>query len=740
MYTKAVFVIIDVLAIIVLALMTHSTSKVKEYYAVWLKYAFVSSLIACLANILIAVSFNATVATIAFSLYYGTIDWILFYFSGFTLEYTEHSELLKRFKTPAAVFIFCDSISFVFEILFHQHFNVYTTTNADGYVFYQTQPRPLFYVHLIVCYITLFIALVFLITKISSTYSFYQTRYILILMVLMLIVVINIFYMMMGLLLDASVLFYAIGATVVYYCVQIYVPRSLLNVALESAVFDMHEGLILFDIYGNCIYVNNFAKERFEINIDNFKLSSEPVHTVLKSLSQMGNTYGQTDYRRKVLHNGTVSEETYRIRYSELSDEKERIIGSYFLMEDTTEETYYLEEIKEARVNADNANLAKSTFLASMSHEIRTPLNSVLGMNEMILRSTDDPTLIEYAENIKSSGDILLSLINDILDFSKIEAGKMELIYAAYSPHKLLKDCYNSFYQMAEGKELCLKFECAEDIPSLLQGDERRLRQVFSNIISNAIKYTKKGGVTVSVTSEPLDEENIYMVARIRDTGIGISEEDIKYLFDSFRRVNEEENATIQGTGLGLSITKQMIGLMNGSIDVSSAVGEGSCFTIRIPQKILSFSPAGPLKMHETVEEHKYKETFKAPTAEILVVDDVAVNLKVVEALLRRTEIKIDKATGGYEAISKCDHKKYDLILLDHRMPEPDGVETFKQISKNGLNTTTPVIVLTANALSGAEEEYRKIGFADYLSKPIKSNELELTILRHLPIDKVEIV
>ncbi|MCR5278513.1 MAG: response regulator [Lachnospiraceae bacterium] len=740
MYTKAIFIIIDVLAVIELYFVIRSLGKMTELFASWLKYALVSSVIAIVANILIAISFDAMFANVAYALYYGSIDWIIFYLGGFCLEYTEHSKLLSKCKVPVAIIMLADTLLLLSNPVFGNSYSIYTKENSAGFLFYQAESKALFNVHLFLCYVILFLALVFLIVKIVMTFSFYQTKYILILMDVVFVVVLNVFYMMLGLLLDASVIFYGVAGSFIYYCIKFLVPQRLMNVAVVSATDDMNEGLILFDIYDNCIYANSFAKERFLSEGKEFSFSNEPIATVMKDVGETETGFGHTEYRQTEYRDGIPVSRTYRVKYNELTDDKGHTIGSYFLFEDTTEENYYLEEIKAARVKADNANIAKSTFLASMSHEIRTPLNSVLGMNEMILRSTTDTQLLEYAENIKSSGDILLSLINDILDFSKIEAGKMELIYAAYSPHKILKDCHTAFSQMAEGKSLFFNIECDEKMPSLLQGDERRLRQIFSNIISNAIKYTKMGGVTVSLHSEDLDDDNVWMVARIQDTGIGIAEEDIQYLFDSFRRVNEEQNATIQGTGLGLSITKELIELMKGTIEVSSTVGRGSSFTIRIPQRIMSFSAIGKFKLHEEVSEHKYKETFKAPSANILVVDDVAVNLKVVEALLRRTEVKLDKATGGLEAIDKCNEKKYDLILLDHRMPDPDGVETFKRIKAEGLNLDTPVIVLTANALSGAEEEYRQIGFADYLSKPIKSNELELAILRNLPIEKVEII
>ena len=288
-------------------------------------------------------------------------------------------------------------------------------------------------------------------------------------------------------------------------------------------------------------------------------------------------------------------------------------------------------------------------------------------------------------------------------------------------------------------KNLYVNISCDENLPTTLYGDEKHLRQVLSNITSNAVKYTKEGGVSISVRSKRRTDKKLVLVFDISDTGIGISDEDLKHIFDAFRRVNEAQNATIQGTGLGLAITKELIGLLKGTINVSSKQNVGTTFTIEIPQEIVDNTPIGSFVYKPVTQSTPYKESFHAPNAHILVVDDVMVNLKVVEALLKRTLLKIDKATGGDEAIEMCKEKKYDVILLDHRMPAPDGIETFKVISKEGLNTDTPTIALTANALSGAREEYKEIGFTDYLSKPIKSDVLEELLIKYLPKEKVEL-
>ena len=398
-----------------------------------------------------------------------------------------------------------------------------------------------------------------------------------------------------------------------------------------------------------------------------------------------------------------------------------------------------MRQLDDARREADEANRAKSTFLANMSHEIRTPLNAVLGMNEMILRKTTDADTLEYAENIRSSGNALLHLINDILDFSKIEACKMDLISADYRPHDLLRECVSRFEKMADDKDLLLKASCDPNIPSVLEGDVHHLTQIISNMVSNAIKYTKEGSVELSFSEgeAPIAKGDFGLQIEVKDTGMGIAKEDLPYLFDAFERVNEKENANIQGTGLGLAITKELVELMNGFVKVESEIGVGTTFRVYVPQKIKNSAPAGEFERNVQKEREVYRESFRAPDAHVLVVDDVAVNIMVIRELLKKTEVIFDKASSGDEAIEKCRNTKYDLILLDHRMPKKDGIETFREISSEGLNTDTPVIMLTANAESGARSEYKKLGFVDYLAKPVDSNELEKTLAEHLPAELV---
>ncbi len=401
-----------------------------------------------------------------------------------------------------------------------------------------------------------------------------------------------------------------------------------------------------------------------------------------------------------------------------------------------------MKELEIERLKADEANRSKSEFLANMSHEIRTPINAVVGMNEMILREAHEPEIIEYSHNIESAGRGLLSIINDILDFSKIEAGKMELHEDSYKSSSLINDIAVMLSVKAKEKNLTFDVDVNETLPDGLIGDEVRVRQIVVNVLNNAIKYTEKGSVRLAVDYTKAD--NICtLVFKVSDTGIGIKAEDLPRVFEKFDRVDMEKNKTIEGTGLGLAIVKRLLSMMNGSIDVESEYGKGSTFTLRVPQKIDKDEVIGDYrkKFNNSFSVHDgYKELFLAPEAEILVVDDTVVNLTVVKALLKKTLIKIDVAKSAAEALVKTVQKHYDTILLDNRMPGMDGAEALPimRTQEGGLNHDTPIICLTADAISGARERYLSEGFTDYLTKPIESVALERMLLKYLPQDKVK--
>ncbi|MBO4456514.1 MAG: EAL domain-containing protein [Butyrivibrio sp.] len=397
--------------------------------------------------------------------------------------------------------------------------------------------------------------------------------------------------------------------------------------------------------------------------------------------------------------------------------------------------------MEERRAKA--ANEAKSDFLANMSHEIRTPINAVLGMNEVILRECKDEKILEYSRKIESAGKTLLSLINDILDFSKIEAGNMEINESNYELSSVLNDAYNLTGIKTSQKNLELEFEVDENLPEDLCGDEVRLRQIIVNILNNAVKYTMEGSITLKIRGEDVSEDKVNLLIDISDTGIGIKQENIDDLFMKFKRLDIERNKTIEGTGLGLAITSNLLQLMNGSISVESEYGKGSTFKIILPQKkVGTDKKIGDFraKIAELNKVRKeYKEKFTAKDATILVVDDTPVNHVVMQELLKTTLVNIETALSGEECLRKQREKKYDTIFLDYRMPVMDGIETLHRIKEDdeSKNFDTPIIVLTANAISGAKDNFLREGFTDYLTKPVESDKLEDALIKYLPKDKI---
>jgi len=394
-----------------------------------------------------------------------------------------------------------------------------------------------------------------------------------------------------------------------------------------------------------------------------------------------------------------------------------------------------LRKEKRSQQEAEAANMAKSSFLANMSHEIRTPINAILGMNEMILREEKDPAIRGYAGNIQASGNSLLSIVSDVLDISKIESGKLEIIPVDYEVNSLISDCCNMAAGRAKAKELELLVECADNVPMKLCGDETHIRQIIMNLLTNAVKYTEKGTVKLIVSGRFTDGGFVLKVD-VSDTGIGIAEENLPQLFTQFQRFDLQRNRNIEGTGLGLSIVKRLCDLMSGTITARSVLGSGSTFTVELPQKVVDSTPCGGVNLNYSVgAEHEYHHSFEAPEAKILAVDDLPVNLLVIANLLKETRIKIDTAGSGRECLDKCSQQKYDLILMDHMMPEMDGVQTFEKLhgDKSSPNFETPVIMLTANALAGMREQYMDVGFADYVSKPVRGAKLEEAIRRNLP-------
>lgn len=395
-------------------------------------------------------------------------------------------------------------------------------------------------------------------------------------------------------------------------------------------------------------------------------------------------------------------------------------------------------ELEKAIKAAEKANGARDIFLANMSHELRTPINTIMGLNELIIRESQDEAIKEYALDIRQAGSILLTLVSDILDFTKLEAGQMELMEGIYDISSLLNDLINGISMQLRKKKLDLKLDIASDIPHKLSGDEIRIRQILSNLLSNAVKYTSKGGITLHLGWQKLSEDEIEIDLEVHDTGCGIKEKDLPKLFGVFQQMDSTVRGTNERTGLGLAITNRLVEMMGGKLEVQSKYGKGSVFSFKIVQKVVDSTPLGDFEkqynesLNSTVN---YTQKFIAPMGRILIVDDNAMNLAVAQGLLKQTRLQVDVASGGGECLELLKRKTYHLICLDHMMPVMDGVETLHAIRalEGNPSAEVPIIALTANAVAGAREFYLNEGFQDYLTKPIDADKFESMLIQYLP-------
>lgn len=384
------------------------------------------------------------------------------------------------------------------------------------------------------------------------------------------------------------------------------------------------------------------------------------------------------------------------------------------------------------------AEKTRDIFLTNMSHELRTPINTILGLNELILRESQEEAIKEYALDIRHAGNVLLTLVSDILDFTKLEAGQMELMDGIYDISSLLNDLINGISIQLRKKKLDLELDVAQDIPYKLSGDEIHLRQILGNLLSNAVKYTDKGKVTLHLDWKKVGEDEIEVNFAVKDTGVGIKAKDIEKLFGVFQRMDTITRNKNESTGLGLAITNRLVDMMGGKLEVQSTPGKGSTFFFSIVQKVVDKAPLGDFEKQYNESLHSarnYKQKFIAPMGRILVVDDNAMNLAVAQGLLKETRLQVDVAGSGGECLELLKRKNYHVICLDHMMPVMDGVETLHAIRalENNPSADTPVIALTANAVTGAREFYLKEGFQDYLTKPIDADKFENMLIEYLP-------
>lgn len=514
------------------------------------------------------------------------------------------------------------------------------------------------------------------------------------------------------------------GLIIVWYAIDNVRHSNLTVKNMSLRVYDaISTPVIMADIDGNIKVCNESAVEFFELTKDengnygnmyllftlpaDADVSNHPDHLTFDAFCNRNNVY-------------------CNIRSNTIKDRFNDTIGYISLFTDLSTQLEYTHSIESARTEAISANKAKSLFLANMSHEIRTPVNAIMGFADIAISENTNPQISDYLSDIKNASQTLLSSINDILNISKIESGKMELVNEEYSLRALLYNVHKIISVQAESKKLSFAINLSGFVPTKLYGDDVRIQEILINLCNNAVKYTKEGSVWLNVCGRRKDDF-VELTLSVKDTGIGIKPVDVKNLFSAYERMDKEKNHRTEGTGLGLSIVHGYVNLMGGTIDVKSEYGVGSEFIVTITQKILDDKELSLEDITRTESTQKRFGNIRVKNTRLMVVDDNRVNLKVITRTLEKYGIAPDSADSGKQAIEMARANEYPIILMDHMMPEMDGVETMSAIRKisDYYKYDGKIVVLTANAIEGVKQELLAAGFDDYLSKPLNYSELE---------------
>ena len=498
------------------------------------------------------------------------------------------------------------------------------------------------------------------------------------------------------------------------------------RMAAEVVLRAMDDGVIMVDDKRQIVSYNPAAADVFT------ELSFQTMGDSIEDME---------DFPEDILNEESKSEFSLNNHYYEshvrrILGQKGRLRGYVILVLDVTETRNYMEEIKRVSEQAERANTAKSEFLANMSHEIRTPMNAIIGLSDIIMEESRGRRVYNYASDIQSASKNLLALINDILDLSKVEAGRMELVPVNYYLKTTVDEVVNMMDIAAAQRKLSLQCEYDMSLPCQLHGDDGRIKQVLINIMNNAVKFTKQGFVKVSVSGLPTEKKStIRLVLRIQDSGVGIKPENLQKIFEDFKQVDSKKNRGVEGTGLGLAITRRLVEMMKGTIEVESVYGEGTTFTVTIPQRIVDTRTLAEMPEQPGKKVTEQVETFVVSNYRVLVVDDNVINRKVALGFLKNYEFEMTEAGSGQEAIDLVKQNKYNLIFMDHMMPEMDGVEAVQIIrSECGANGRAPVIIaLTANAMGGVREMFLQNGFQDFIAKPLDRKQLNDVLAKWIP-------
>lgn len=685
-----------------------------------------AGVVAIAANIMYVSGINRFIAVTGFSLFSLMMDWMLFALCMFVEEYAHYTNRMPRIRWWFFVSSVIDSILFLVNIRTGIEFSMERHMLLGKYLIFEVKNFTyLYYVHLVICYLMVLITVCMLLYGIYNASLYYRKKYTGVLVIFVLLIVSDGICVLLHLPLNISIVFYGVMSIAIYYFALFYIPRELVNKVQTLMMDRLDTGIIFFDENGKCIYSNasmwnQLGREK------NTEKAERKFNVYIERSKLLDGDYGKWDEEHVV--NGETR--FFEVACLRLYDKDNNYVGSYFSMLDRTEQVnFYNRKIEMEK----ESNRTKSAFLSKVSHEIRTPVNSIYGMNEMIIRECNDSAILQYANQIKSATDTLIGLINDILDFSKIEAGKMDIVDREYNIKKILKNVCNMTKVRTKEKNLEFCLEVGDGIPSVLIGDDVRIEQVLMNLLSNAVKYTNEGSVTLKLGWTGNSEKGTVDIY-VTDTGIGIKNDDIPKLFKEFERIDETRNHRIQGTGLGLNITTNLLSRMKSRLEVESEYGAGTTFYCHIPQLVVDDTPLKfGLGDTEDVEKSDYRPVFTSPASSILIVDDNRLNRVVFRNLLKATGVKVYEAGSGAECLDMIKKQHFDIVFMDYMMPEMDGVMTFGKMKETEhMCKESPVIMLTANAVQGAMEEYLEQGFADFLSKPIIPEKLEKMIIKYL--------
>lgn len=532
-----------------------------------------------------------------------------------------------------------------------------------------------------------------------------------------------------------------VGMVIMYWAVNV-INRSRITVKnmSEFIYYSLQIPILVYDVDKKLEILNDAACTLFGVDRDSkWELEIEHVFNITDK--------EVFDFEGKSKDIDTICQKNQldcSLTINKIYDDYGDLIGYIIFVTDLSERMKYVKRLEEARKEAEYANQAKSTFLANMSHEIRTPMNAIIGFSELVLKMDISDEVREHIQDIKWSSHNLLAIINDILDISKIESGKMELVLGKYYTSGLLKDVSLIIATQARAKGLDFHMKVGSNIPNRLYGDKIRIRGVLINILNNAVKYTKEGSVSFEVSVLSRTDTRVKLEFKVSDTGVGIHPEEQEHLFKSFEQLDKKVHYGVEGSGLGLSIANGYVQLMGGKIEVASEYGKGSVFTVVLEQEIVDASPMDESYSHE--EEKQNGSTLgvmQISDVQVLVVDDNFVNLRVASGIMKSYGLRVDTVSSGMEAIELCKENQYQLIFMDQMMPEMNGVESMEEIRKispyYAKGGVCKVIVLTADAISGARRELMEQGFDEYLGKPINLKQMERLFVKFLPKEKITI-